>query len=246
MSKSESLLVDKQALIVGGSGGVGRAVSTALAALGAEVFVHGRTQRKVDAVVSELTEQGHRAQGFAFEITSPEAFLPRATEHLPIDVLVVAFGPIAYQRMEEATLDDHRRMFELNYLLPVSLVNACLPGMIDRGYGRVVLFGGTATERIRGFKTIPAYSAAKTALGSFIKSTAKRVRTPGVTINALCPDHVHTEYLTETEVQGYAQQMPYGRLIDVDEIAGMVTYLMTAAASSVHGQLLVLDQGRQR
>jgi NAD(P)-dependent dehydrogenase (short-subunit alcohol dehydrogenase family) len=200
----------------------------------------------VDSVLSELTQQGRRAQGFAFEITSPEAFLPRATEHLPIDVLVVAFGPIAYQSLEAASLDDHRRMLELNYLLPVSLVNACLPGMIDRGYGRVVLFGGTATERIRGFRTIPAYSAAKTALGSFVKSTAKRLRTPGVTINAVCPDHVHTEYLTETEIQGYAQQMPYGRLIDVDEIAGMVTYLTTDAASSVNGQLLVLDQGRQR
>ncbi|MFP4484740.1 MAG: SDR family NAD(P)-dependent oxidoreductase [Spirochaetaceae bacterium] len=255
--KSTASLSGYRALVVGGSGGIGRGVSTALASAGADVLVHGRRRSRVDATVRAIRAGGGRAEPLVHEISAAQPGSGRESspaegliEALPapprFDILVAAFGPILYRDFNETSLTDYRRMAELNYLLPVALVQACAPAMIDRGFGRIVLFGGTATARIKGFTTIPAYSAAKTALGSFVKSAARNFRGSGVTINALCPDHVHTEYLTEQEIQGYSHQMPYGRLVTVEEVVSLVSYLMTPQAASINGQLLVVDQGRQR
>jgi NAD(P)-dependent dehydrogenase (short-subunit alcohol dehydrogenase family) len=121
-----------------------------------------------------------------------------------------------------------------------------------------VVFGGSGTDRIKGFTTIPAYSAAKTALGSFVKSTAKTIAGEhkaarsgdslrlGVTINAVCPDYVATEYLTAAQVERYSPSMPLRRLIDPDEVARLVLFLTRPEAASINGQLISVDQGKQR
>ncbi len=255
--QSKAPLTDHRALVIGGSGGIGKGVATALAQAGANVLVHGRRGSRVDATVRAIRDGGGRAEPLVHEISadqpgmgggaSPaEGLITALPSPGSFDILVVAFGPILYRTFNETSLTDYRIMAELNYLVPIALVQACAPGMIDRGFGRIILFGGTATDRIKGFATIPAYSAAKTALGSFVKSAARHLRGTGVTINALCPDHVHTEYLTEGEIQGYSQQMPNGRLVTVEEVVSLVSYLMTPQAASINGQLLVVDQGRQR
>lgn len=255
--QSKAPLADHRALVIGGSGGIGKGVGTALAKDGAHVLVHGRRRSRVDATVRAIRDGGGRAEPLVHEVSagqpgsggesSPAEGLIAALPTPPrFDILVVAFGPILYRDFAETSLTDYRIMAELNYFVPVALVQTCAPGMIDRGFGRIILFGGTATDRIKGFATIPAYSAAKTALGSFVMSAARHLRGTGVTINALCPDHVHTEYLTEGEIQGYSHQMPYGRLVTVEEVVSLVSYLMTPQAASINGQLLVVDQGRQR
>ncbi len=251
---------DTLALVVGGSGGIGRAVSYALADAGIAVHVHGLHNDRVHAALETIRSRGGTAEGTTQQIETADDILPlmrRLHEQgVPPTILVVAFGPIEYASLATSSLDLHRRMMELNYVLPAALIRESLPAMERRGFGRIVLFGGSATDRIQGFTTIPAYSAAKTALGSLVKSTAKAVakknRETGnsaqldVTINAICPDYVHTEYLTGAEVERYAHAMPLKRLVTPQEIADLAVFLTRPAAASISGELLRVDQGKQR
>lgn len=247
-------LRERRALIIGGSGGIGRAVAAHLAAAGAGVLVHGRDERRVAATVAELRRIARDADaiaGAARELARAEDIYPLLDELIPTeddvpDILVVAFGPILYAALEESSIGDHRDMLELNYLLPLAAAGRILPGMVSRGYGRVILFGGTGTDHIRGARTIPAYTAAKVALGSYVRSQAMTLGGSGVTINAISPDRVQTEYLTDNHVRRYAPSMPEGRLIDPEEVAALAGFLVRPEAASINGQVLTVDQGRRR
>lgn len=260
-------LRERRAVIIGGSGGIGRAVAARLAAAGAEVRIHGRDRHRVASTVAELrriapaqsprsaaatqAQDGQAIRGAARELARAEDVVPLLDELLPEseqapDILVVAFGPILYASLAETSLEQHRNMLELNYLLPIAATRRVLPGMIDHGYGRLVLFGGTATDHLRGARTIPAYTAAKVALGSFVRSQAMSLGGSGVTINAISPDRVHTEYLTDDHIRRYAPSMPEGRLIDPAEVAALADFLVRPEAASINGQVLTVDQGRRR
>mgnify|MGYP000918751515 CR=1 FL=1 len=128
-----------------------------------------------------------------------------------------------------------------NLVFPGILVSAVLPHMADRGWGRILLLGGTRTDIVRGFRTNAAYAAAKTGLSSLVKSVALDYASRGITCNAICPGFVDTEYMDDAERETQASKNPDGKLVSVGEIADSALFLLEK--SVYNGTILPVDKG---
>lgn len=234
----------RRVLVIGGSGGIGAAISTALADPSVELVIHGGSD------IEKLRSLGDRLRAsgcFTREIARP---LERADDALEVlresgdpDVLVVSFGPFAEAPIERENAESIRRVSELNYVLPASLIAAVLPGMRTRGRGRILVFGTTFGDRLTGFKQTASYAAAKTALASFVKSTARQVADVDVRCNMVCPGYVVTEYHGEGAQKRYAQRMPGGTAQSVDSIARLAKWLVSDENDAVNGAIVAADRG---
>jgi len=112
---------------------------------------------------------------------------------------------------------------------------------MERNWGRILLFGGTNTDTIRGFTTTAAYSAAKTALGVIAKSAAKTAGSRGVTCNVICPGLTDTEYVTEEQKRYNREKSPGGKPLSAEEIAR--TALDILGNPGLNGAVIPVDQG---
>lgn len=233
-----------RALVIGGSGGIGRAVSYQLASMGAAVIVHGgHDAEKLERVVGYIRDRGGRARGLLRELKRASDILPELDSCGRIDILVVAFGPIVYAGLGATTADDWNRLAGLNLALPGMLVSRTLPGMVERGWGRVILFGGPHGDATRGFAEIAAYAASKAGIASLCKSAARQTRGRNVTVNMIAPGYVDTELLTESERERARDRSPRGKLIPAEHVARLAVQLITADDTDVNGACIAMDQG---
>ncbi len=231
-------------LVIGGSGGVGGAVSERLAGPGRKLIIHGgHNEEKLHAVTRRCVRKGARAQGFLTEIRCSEDLLRDAEQYLPVDVLVVGFGPWLVSTLDRTSLKEWRRMTELNLTLPGALVSACLPGMMEGRFGRIILFGGWGTERLNGFRDIAPYAAAKTGLGVLAASVAKAYAQYNISCTVISPSFVDTEYYSSEEKKKYKKKMPGGRMIDPAELAELAEYLVFSTGTLLNGAVIPAGGG---
>jgi 3-oxoacyl-[acyl-carrier protein] reductase len=251
-------LEGRRALVVGGSGGIGRAVSLELAARGTYVVVHGGSSReRLESTLRELAlarerrlaagQGGGGAEGFLLELDPPAAGISRLVHALPglgdIDILAVAFGPFARKTLAQTSAADWERLALLDLALPGALASALLPGMSARGWGRILLFGGSRTDGIRAYSSNAAYAAAKTGLAVLAKSLAVEGSGRGIGCILACPGLVDTEYLGEDERQELRSLAPGGRLSTTGEIAAAAVGLLAAEPCLASGGVISLDGG---
>lgn len=219
---------DKKAVIIGGSGGIGRAITASLLAEGADVCVIGRHP------VPET-------ESLVLELDYPENRIIVIEKTRQADILCVVRGPFLQKPLHETTPEEWDRTVASNLAFPGSLVSAALSHMCGTGWGRILLFGGTRTDSIRGFRTNAAYAAAKTGLASLAKSVALEYASRGVSCNVICPGFVGTEYLESDEKKVLAGKNPDGELISVEEIAELALFLMKNAL--YNGIVVPVDKG---
>ncbi|MCL2380801.1 MAG: SDR family NAD(P)-dependent oxidoreductase [Treponema sp.] len=232
----------KKALVVGGTGGIGGAVALALAQRGAEVTVHGGSSRtRLDDTISALRAIGGKGEGFLLPIRGPQAAEDIFSRCSPVDILVCAWGPFKQGSLETLDGEFWQRMSEDNLVFPGIMVSLAIPGMIERNWGRILLFGGTNTDTIRGFTTSTAYSAAKTALGVIAKSAAKTAGCRGVTCNVVCPGLTDTEYVSQDLLRYNREKSPGGRPLSTEQVARAALAIMENP--SVNGAVVPVDQG---
>ena len=247
-------LSGRRALILGGSGGIGRATAIALAHRGANIIVHGGTSReKLDstlAAVKSIQEKCGKygcptpsAEGFLMRIERPEELIRFVPSLGTIDILACSFGPFGQMPLHETTLEDWERFALLDLALPGALASALLPGMLSREWGRIILFGGTRTEIPRAFKTNAAYAAAKCGLGVLAKSIAVEYAAVGIAAFVLCPGLVDTEYLSDKLRARLETKAPAGRLIDTAEIGELAASLAAMDPCVVSGAIINADAG---
>ncbi|MDR2510790.1 MAG: SDR family NAD(P)-dependent oxidoreductase [Spirochaetaceae bacterium] len=237
----EKLFDGRTALVVGGTGGIGRFISRALARRGAALTVIGSSPKRLQRTCDELSAQGAGARGFALNLDADTAVRETLAVCAQTDILVCAFGPFLRRPLAETTPEDWRRLVTLNLILPGSLVSAYLAGMMERRWGRILLFGGSNTESIRGWTTTAPYAAAKTALGPLAKSVAKNAAAFGVTCNLLCPGLTDTEYLDEAARRYNREHSPTGRPLTPEEVAAFALEIL--ANPNLNGAILPLDNG---
>jgi 3-oxoacyl-[acyl-carrier protein] reductase len=236
----------KKALVVGGTGGIGRAVAIGLAEVGAELTVHGGSSReRLESTLAAVRESGAKAEGFLLSIEKPEA-APSAIDEIlanapQTDILVCAWGPFKQGNIEALNGEFWQNMVTNNLIFPGILVSRVLRGMMERNWGRILLFGGTNTDTIRGFTTTAAYSAAKTALGVLAKSVAKSCGSRGITCNVLCPGLTNTEYTQEEQKRYNFEKSPVGKPLSPRHIA--LAALAILENPCINGALLTADQG---
>jgi len=241
-SGSFSPFLGKKALVVGGTGGIGRAAALGLAHRGADVTVHGgSSQRRLDDTLAALRAIDGKGEGFLLPINGPAAAADIFAQASPLDILVCAWGPFRQGRLEVLDRDFWQKMTDDNLVFPGTLVSLAIPGMIERKWGRVLLFGGTNTDTIRGFTTSAAYSAAKTALGVIAKSVAKSAGSCGVTCNVVCPGLTDTEYTPEYLLRYNREKSPGGKPLDAEQVAQAA--LAVISNPGLNGAVVPVDQG---
>jgi NAD(P)-dependent dehydrogenase (short-subunit alcohol dehydrogenase family) len=237
----------RRALVVGGTGGIGRALSLELGARGASLVVHGgRSRERLESCLAELRAAGAEAGGFLLDLEeagAPERLVATLPTLGPIDMLVHAFGPFVRKSLAETSLEDWRRTALLDLALPGALASALLPSMAERGWGRILLLGGTRTDSIRGYSSNAAYASAKTGLAVLAKSLAAEGAGRGLGCVLVCPGFVDTEYLDEAERAALRRRAPGGRLLAPAEIAAAAVGLLAAEPCVANGAILSLDGG---
>ena len=232
----------RKALVVGGSGGIGKAVALGLAAKGAEMTIHGGSSgERLDGTLRAIRESGGKADGFLLRVDSPLAAEKIFALSPPPDILVCAWGPFRQGSIETLDGDFWQSMGGYNLVFPGILVSIFLKGMMERNWGRILLFGGTNTDTIRGFTTSAAYSAAKTGLGVIAKSAAKTAGASGVTCNVLCPGLTDTEYTLEGMRRYNREKSPGGKPLNTEQIA--LAALAILENPCINGAVIPADQG---
>ena len=245
------------AVVTGAGRGIGAATARALANAGLGVVLAARTREQVERVAAELGALGARAEAVVCDVTSEqsvEALARQAAAFGPVAVLVNNAGSAASMPLARTSLAEWNRLLAVNVTGAFLCTRAMLPGMLERGWGRVVNIASTAG--LGGGKYLAAYSAAKHALVGLTRSVAAEVAGTGVTANAVCPGFVDTEMTAETVSRIVAKtgrtaedalaaalaSAGQVRLISADEVAAAVVSLVSGGGpQSPNGEALVLD-----
>ncbi|NHC46338.1 SDR family NAD(P)-dependent oxidoreductase [Motilibacter aurantiacus] len=253
-------LSGKTAFVSGSTQGIGKAIASGLAAAGAQVVVNGRDRGRVDAVVAELRDRvpGAGVRGVAADVATADG-VERLVQELPaVDILVNNLGIFGPRPVLEVSDEEWLRYFEVNVLSGIRLARAYLPGMTERGWGRVQFLASDSAV------VIPAemvhYGVTKTALLGVSRGLAKAVAGTGVTVNTVVAGPTRTEGVEtfvgelvgtgleweEAEARFMREHRPNSllrRLIRPEEIASMVVYLSSEQASATTGGALRVDGG---
>ncbi|TIO08938.1 glucose 1-dehydrogenase [Mesorhizobium sp.] len=237
----------KVVLVVGGSRGIGAAVSRRFAGLGAAVAIGHRTAGAADALVAEIAAGGGQAKSFAGDTSKPgeaEAIVRGAYEAFGrLDVLVntAGIGPyLPLARIDEA---HYRSIFDTNVLGTILLTQAAAPLLPSPG-GRIVHFASRLAYS--PIPTSSVYSASKAAVITLVHGFARELGPKGITVNAVAPGVIETD-MTTTIIAERGEQIramtPLGRIGQPEDIAGIVTFLASDDAGWITGRTILADGG---
>ncbi|HSV56405.1 MAG TPA: SDR family oxidoreductase [Magnetospirillaceae bacterium] len=229
--------------MLGGTGGLGREIARALGQLGARIDVHGRSQDGLIEALGSFRGDGILAEGTAFPLVSIADAGPLFSRAAAADILAAAWGPFLQKPLHDTTVGDWEGMASFNLALPGALVSSAVAGMRARGWGRILLLGGTRTDAIRGYRTNAAYAAAKTGLGVLAKSVAASYSGDGVAALVLCPGFVGTEYLDPVRAAELSGKTPLGRLTDPRDLGDWAADLLALEPPFWNGAVLTADEG---
>ncbi|HEY0784276.1 MAG TPA: SDR family oxidoreductase [Acidobacteriaceae bacterium] len=231
------------ALVTGGSRGIGKAVSLALAEAGAAVAVNYRERvHDAEAVVSAIRDQNGCAASFACDVSigsSVQTMVHAVAEHLgPIDILVNNAG-IAASPADQTTEEDFDRTIAIHLKAAFLCTEAVLPGMRERHWGRIIHLSAMGARA--GSRSV-AYGAAKAGLEGLTRSYALQLARQGITVNAVAPGLIETE-MTRTLIGSgsVTARIPAGRPGTAEEIAQAVMLLVDNAY--ITGQTLSVNGG---
>lgn len=233
----DNVLQGKSALIVGGTSGIGYRLAQALLQETASVVVQGKINSKR---VASLCSQGNAA-GFICDLQKV-AYLEELCKYAnAADILCIAYGPFLQKPLDVTTAREWNTTVYANLTLPGILVSAALAGMKERRWGRILLFGGTETQVLRGFRTNAVYGAAKTGIMSLVKSVSMEYALYGITANAVCPGFTDSGLLTEETRAVWAKKNPDGKLISPAAITEAALFLLKDG--SYNGVMMPVDKG---
>jgi 3-oxoacyl-[acyl-carrier protein] reductase len=240
-------LEGRVALVTGASRGIGRGIAEALAAEGARVAVAARSRDQIEEAAASIGGRGYVFDSEELEAVGP--LLDAVESDLgPIDVYVASTGgpppgadPLGFTREQwEAA---HRSLV----LSPMAVLERVLPGMRERGFGRVLAVSSSAARE--PIAALQLSNAHRPGLLAALKMLAREVAPDGVTINSVLPGRIATDRIVsnaggiEAAEQAAREQVPTGRLGTVEEIAAAAAFLCSVPASYVTGVSLLVDGG---
>lgn len=234
------------AMIIGGSGGIGRAISRSLATICGELWIHGGNDAlRLQSLAAELesANRGLAVHAWVEPFIDCAGFCQSLPAGFVPDVLVVAYGPLVEGSIADMSPESWSHMAAANLALPGALVSRYAPLMAHRGRGAIFLFGGTGTDTIRAYREVAAYAAAKTGLGVLVKSAAKEFGAGGVLILGLCPGYVETEYVSAAQRQAWSQRMTEGKLQKPEVFGNLVIEILSMDDNMVFNGSMLMAEG---
>jgi 3-oxoacyl-[acyl-carrier protein] reductase len=243
-------LNDQVAVVTGAARGIGRGIASVLAAEGARVVLCDIDAEPAEQTATELRVQGLDVVALTTDVTDRASVVAMAervyAEHGRIDIVAANAGiyPVAELADISDALWDH--VMDVNVKGALRVVQACVPSMVSRHYGRVVLTS-SITGPITGQPGFAHYGASKAAMLGFMRSVAVELATSGVTINAVLPGNVATPGFAGTSdehQQLMVRSIPMGHYADPEDVGWAVRFLASPEARYITGQTLVVDGGQ--
>ena len=256
-------IAGRSAVVGGASSGLGAAVAEALAAEGCRLLLWSRSQERL-SLVAERIRGTHEAEihilaADAAEADASERVADEAARRLgTVDICILNAGGPPTSDPIATEAEGWWRAFQLLAISPISLAQAFLPGMRDRGWGRIVaLMSSVIREPI---PPLVYSTAGRSALAGWMKTAASEVARDGVTINGILTGRVKTPRIDELDGErarhegrpveeirrSWEAQIPAGRYGEPPELAAMVAFLCSAQASYVTGAFVPVDGGMRR
>ncbi|GLZ11189.1 2-hydroxycyclohexane-1-carbonyl-CoA dehydrogenase [Actinomadura sp. NBRC 104425] len=230
------------AVVTGGAGGIGRAVCADLASLGAHVVV-----ADLDGAAAEETAQAVGGTARRVDLADP-ADIDRFTAGVGrVDVLVHNAGISIVEPFTDSDPAHWDLMWKVNLRAPMQLTKALLPGMTERGWGRLVFVSSDGARAGSGGEG--AYAATKAGLFGLAKTLAREAARGGVTSNVVCPGPTDTPMVRAVSdrhpglLDKLAKQIPLRRIGRPDDVAGLVAFLCTDRAGYITGQTVSVSGG---
>lgn len=242
------------ALVTGGGRGIGREIASTLAQAGATVTVVGRHRASLDDAVA--AGAAHFAE--VADVADPAevgAAIAAAIARQPIDILIANAGAAESAPFAKSSALLFKRMIDVNFFGVVHAIQAVLPTMRDRPYGRIVAIASTAG--LKGYPYVSAYSAAKHAVVGLVRSLALELANTPITVNAVCPGFTDTA-LVATSIDNIMKKTgrsraqaeaeltkhnPQGRLVTPNQVADTVLWLCGRGAGAITGQAIAVAGG---
>jgi 3-oxoacyl-[acyl-carrier protein] reductase len=252
-------LDERCCVVTGGSGGIGAEVARRLCAEGAAVLLVGRSEERL---VSAAAACGGSAATLAIDVAEADAgerIVAECTERFGrVDVVVNGAGMTTVRAIDELTDEDYQAHWDLHVMAPMRLMRAAIPGMVAAGWGRVVNVSSSSGKR-PGQRNV-AYSVSKAALLSLSRAYADAYAASGVLVNAVTPGPVGGELwlgpgglvdqtvearggTRESVLEAARAGLPVRRLGEAGEVADVIVFLCSAAASNVSGAAWSVDGG---
>jgi 3-oxoacyl-[acyl-carrier protein] reductase len=241
----------KAALVMGASRGIGRGVAGALAREGARVAMASRSRERLEAAAAEIDGETAVFVADASDLDGLAA-LPEEIERAlgPVEILVTNAGGPPPGGALDNTLDEWEAVYRSLVLGPRVLIQAVVPGMRERGWGRIINVGSTSTrEPIPGLALSNSHRMATVGL---LKTLSREVAAEGITVNTVATGQIRTDRLTELlgsqeRVEERARnEVPVGRLGTPEEYGDLVAFLCSERAAYLTGAVIPLDGGLLR
>ncbi|MCK4991683.1 MAG: gluconate 5-dehydrogenase [Bacteroidales bacterium] len=251
MSQQLFDLTGKNALVTGGTHGLGMAIATGLANAGATIVINDVFQDKLEAAKKEYADKGIHIHTYVLDVTDEAAVEQTVAliekEVNPIDILVNNAGIIKRIPILEMKAEEFRQVLDVDLTGPFIMGKTVARGMVERGQGKIINMCSMMSEL--GRNTVSAYAAAKGGLKMLTRNMATEWARHNIQINGIGPGYFATAQTAPIRVDGHPfnefiiSRTPAGRWGDPEDLAGTAVFLASKASDFVNGQVVYVDGG---
>ncbi len=256
MNMNAFSLEGKVALVTGGTHGIGFAIAEGLAQYGAKICINGHSPEKLESAIKAYAEHGIEAHGYLCDVTDEAAvqeMVAKIEEEVGIiDILVNNAGIIKRIPMCEMSVEDFRKVVDVDLTAPFIVSKAVIPAMVRKGHGKIINICSMMSEL--GRETVSAYAAAKGGLKMLTRNICSEFGGANIQCNGIGPGYIATSQtapLRERQSDGsrhpfdqfIISKTPAARWGTPDDLVGPAVFLASDASNFVNGHILYVDGG---